>query len=213
MKTESWSERLKILIKNKGLSTIDLAKKTGLSQPTISRLLSGATPDPRVYTLLPLANYFGITIDQLLGQEPMGPVEAENDYKSNAVSHIPILDWEQIEEWDRDNSFYVPKCRYYWVTTTIELSSRSYALILNSKSLPAPFIFNSFLIVDPKHSYEDGSYVVVYEQKSVPMIKKIIKDGSIKWLLSLNENISPTRLKENMIVSGTIVQISLSLMD
>lgn len=52
-----------------------LSNATGVSQPTIYRLLRGEVRDPRSDTLKHLADYFGITTAQLRGeaQIPGGP--------------------------------------------------------------------------------------------------------------------------------------------
>jgi len=49
------------------LSASELARKTGITQPVIHRLMTGATVNPQILTLKPIADYFGVSIDQLLG--------------------------------------------------------------------------------------------------------------------------------------------------
>lgn len=43
-----------------------LARLTGVSQPTIHRILSGESSEPRRSTLAPLAAYFGVAVEYLL---------------------------------------------------------------------------------------------------------------------------------------------------
>src|SRR5438045_1634384 len=62
------SSVLKILLNRfENMSGSELAKRTGLPISTVNRILAGSVSDPRISTLKPLANYFGITVDQLLG--------------------------------------------------------------------------------------------------------------------------------------------------
>lgn len=47
------------------ISPYALASETGVPQPTIFRILTGESNDPRTKTLQPLANYFGVTVAAL----------------------------------------------------------------------------------------------------------------------------------------------------
>lgn len=53
------------LAKRRGMTVRDLADAAGLSHPTVYRILSGVTPDPRASTLLALANALGTTMQRL----------------------------------------------------------------------------------------------------------------------------------------------------
>ena len=48
-----------------------LAVILGIPTPTIYRLAMGDVTDPRLSTLTMIANYFGITIEQLVGRAPL----------------------------------------------------------------------------------------------------------------------------------------------
>lgn len=53
------------------ISQNELARQTGVSQPTILRILRGESLDPDTATLAALARYFGVTTGQLRGEEPV----------------------------------------------------------------------------------------------------------------------------------------------
>lgn len=59
------SKNLRQLMDLRGLSENRLATETGVPQPTIHRVLSGRVADPRDGTLRPLADYFGVTVEQM----------------------------------------------------------------------------------------------------------------------------------------------------
>jgi SOS-response transcriptional repressor LexA/DNA-binding XRE family transcriptional regulator len=62
-----WLEHIKQLKKTKGFTNETLAIRSGISVGTLNKLLSGATADPKLSTLLTLAETFQCTIDELLG--------------------------------------------------------------------------------------------------------------------------------------------------
>ena len=59
-------ERLKELRKEKGLSQMELAKLTGLSQSSIGRWELGRT-EPTASDLIKLEDFFGASVEYLLG--------------------------------------------------------------------------------------------------------------------------------------------------
>ena len=65
------AEILTILMAREGLSDNELAERTGIPQPTISRIKNGDSRDPRDSTLRPLAKYFRLSISQLRGDVPL----------------------------------------------------------------------------------------------------------------------------------------------
>ncbi|MBB4722721.1 LexA family transcriptional regulator [Xanthomonas euvesicatoria] len=59
------SENLRHLMGVESLSENQLSRNTGVPQPTIHRVLSGRVSDPRDGTLRPLAEYFGLSVEEL----------------------------------------------------------------------------------------------------------------------------------------------------
>lgn len=59
------------LMSQAGIKSAELARKTGIGQPVIYRLMTGATDNPQLLTLKPIADHFGITLDQLAGYAPL----------------------------------------------------------------------------------------------------------------------------------------------
>ena len=61
-------ERIKELRINKGISQMDLAKATGISQSAIAKWELGRT-EPTASAIVMLAKFFGESTDYLLGRE------------------------------------------------------------------------------------------------------------------------------------------------
>ncbi|OGT51107.1 MAG: hypothetical protein A3E84_04660 [Gammaproteobacteria bacterium RIFCSPHIGHO2_12_FULL_42_13] len=59
------------LLDHAGLTTNGLAVILGIPTPTIYRLAMGDVTDPRLSTMTLIADYFGITIEQLTGRAPL----------------------------------------------------------------------------------------------------------------------------------------------
>ncbi len=59
------SRQLAKLMREKQISQSALARATGIPQPTINRILSEVTREPRRDSVLSIANYFGVTPESM----------------------------------------------------------------------------------------------------------------------------------------------------
>ncbi len=60
------AENLKKLKKEHRLSQSDLCKKADLAYHTVAKIENGATPDPRISTIIKLAGALQVPIDELV---------------------------------------------------------------------------------------------------------------------------------------------------
>jgi transcriptional regulator with XRE-family HTH domain len=89
---ENLSTVLGRLVAEKGISSAELARKTGVSQPVVHRLIAGETENPQILSLKPLADYFGISLDQLLGYAPLNaPKSFDNALMHSVTSKLSTI--------------------------------------------------------------------------------------------------------------------------
>jgi transcriptional regulator with XRE-family HTH domain len=81
----SMSKELARLMAKEGISQSGLSRATGVPQPTINRILSQVTQDPRRDSMAALANYFGVPIDSLYASSPPNKASGK---KINSVEEI-----------------------------------------------------------------------------------------------------------------------------
>lgn len=84
------SDRLVELINNKHVSAYEVSKKTGISEPTMSRILSGKTKKPNLDTLELLAKYFNVSSSWLLTGEGEMLISLEKTEEStdNSIRYL-----------------------------------------------------------------------------------------------------------------------------
>lgn len=70
-----------------------LSERTGVPQPTISRIRKGKHQDPERETVERLANYFGVTAAQMRGEEPL-ILDAK-------IRHVATV-MESMKEYEKD---------------------------------------------------------------------------------------------------------------
>lgn len=67
-----WFERLKNMKRQSGLTTKEIALQSGLPEPTLEKIFSGQTKDPKLNTIRTVVHFLGYTLDDL------DPIEIEN---------------------------------------------------------------------------------------------------------------------------------------
>lgn len=61
----NWFENLKRLKFESGMSTHEIAEKSGLPEPTLEKIFSGATKSPGIHTVHTIVHTLGYTLDDL----------------------------------------------------------------------------------------------------------------------------------------------------
>lgn len=74
-----------------GIKSAELARKTGIGQPVIHRLMTGVTENPQVLTIKPIADYFSVTLDQLLGYCPLSQSQGLNKVATHDLNNQIII--------------------------------------------------------------------------------------------------------------------------
>lgn len=62
---------LRKLIAEAGINDIDLARTLNMPNSTLNQLLKADHLRPRIDTLIPIAKYFNVSIEQLIGEQPL----------------------------------------------------------------------------------------------------------------------------------------------
>lgn len=72
-----WRESLKKMKANSGLTTAEIAKQADIPEPTLEKLFSGATKDPKLPTMQKLVHFLGYTLDDLYPKTEISPTPPE----------------------------------------------------------------------------------------------------------------------------------------
>jgi transcriptional regulator with XRE-family HTH domain len=83
-------KNLERLVREKGVKLRDVARATGISIGTLSKIQSGQ--EPKASTLHKLAKYFGCTMEYLIsGEEPSGKKKLEDLISQFAPDFIEVF--------------------------------------------------------------------------------------------------------------------------
>ena len=200
------SSNLKGLMAEIHISESELARRTSIGQPVIHRIASGETDNPKVATLSPIANFFAISISQLIGDEPLPEHRLPGTFNPGVSGwmQIPLLTWEQAVEWPDLKDHSKPTQS---ISTDMTLSAHAYALVVRDTTMEPRFPEGTILVIDPSLEPRDRDYGIVYvEGNKLPTFKQILIDGDATYLKPLNPDFKTVLLDKKHKFLGVMVQ-------
>lgn len=204
------SQIMRRLMAEVKITEAELARRTGIPQPTLHRILSGATRSPRGDSLSPLANFFSITISQLIGDDALPKERIPGTYNPGIQgwTTLPMLSWEQSTQWPKLKAELMKTEWDQWTSTDTKIGPHGFGLMVSGDSMSPRFVDGTILIIDPDYPANDRDYVVVHlkGQKNATF-KQLMVDGDDKYLKPLNAEFKTTILNEGEFrILGVMVQ-------
>lgn len=195
----------------------ELSRQTGIPASSISRMRLNPDANPTASTLLPLAKFFDISINQLLGDEslPKDRLPGTQNRQSFTAARMPVIQLEWIEEWIDHSGKSIKEKLTHWISTEKNVGDKAFALTSPTDSLGLSFRKGSVIIVDPDRKPQDRDLIVlrIKGEKEI-VLRQILKDGTDLYLRSINPEITGTKkLEKEHRFFGVIVETRFSLQE
>ncbi len=167
---------LKCLLNQSNLTGNALAKEINLPTPTVHRLMSGDVSDPRISTLTLIADYFGVTIEQLLGR-----AELDEKLKIQPAMSIPELTVNEAR--DYKNYLTAPAHWLRWQAQDYALDYTNIFSVLIKNNIYEPVFYSgTSIIINPNAQPESGDYVLIsFKGDAAAVLKKYSAEGRHKY--------------------------------
>lgn len=172
-----------------------LARETGLPATTIHRLVTGKSTRPYKNSLIPIAEYFSLSVEQLIGEEELPDNywrdESMGLSKKEQIKQIPIISWS-----DADNFHHIDKKAQQCIVSSGSMSDSCFALIMLDHSMEPLFPKRAALIFDPTRQALDRSFILVkLNNLETPMFRQLLIDGEHKYLKPLNPDLNMYKMR------------------
>ena len=192
MNNNKIKETLKKLLFERDLTPPELARRVDIPQQTIQRIIKGKISRPHPKTLNILAEYFGISVTHLKGDDPFE--EPNKSLKKSSSEEIGVYTWDKLDE----------LCSNDFVLSTEEnifigggYSKKTFGVIMSDSSMAPFFPKNSILIIDPERTANDRSYVIAYlHDIKKYLFRQLLSDGENLFLKALNSDLSSFPIKK-----------------
>lgn len=167
------------------IDATELARQTGLPTSTISRLRSNPTDcSPNLSSLMPIAEFFHLTISQLIGEDQISPELYEVTLHQNRQQKlsIPLLQTDEIIPHTQER---LRSSQY--ILVDIPVNKDAFAYLLQGNAMEPQFPDKTLLIIDPTIVPENLDYILVMPfNKKLPIFRQILIEGNEKYIKSLN---------------------------
>jgi len=209
-------DRVKFRRDAMGLTQAELAEKVGTSQQSIEQLEGGKTKRPRY--LPELASFLDVSIDWLLGGST-DPVKGDN-FKL-AGRHIkaktfPVLSKVQAGAWAEAVEPYTLAEISLWLESDASIQGEAFWLEVEGESMTAPTGLSipegTFVLFDTGRDPVNGSLVIAkLVDDNEATFKKLIIEGSTKYLKGLNPAWPLTPINGNCKIIGVAIETKMRL--
>lgn len=174
---ENLSKNIKKLLEHYQLTPSQLARETGIQQPVIHRIAAGETANPKIATLLPIAKFFCVTIEQLLSDRPITPVIPR-------MFTIPMLTFQEVKAYLTAPDQF--SCQHL-ICVDCELESNAFAVTAEDNTMWPLFPRNTALIFNPASSSQEKNFVLAQTKDKV-IFRQLINHHSQPCLKPLNDD-------------------------
>lgn len=199
------SANLKKLLLNSKLSENELARRTGISQQIINRILSGENKNPKIATLSPLANYFMVSISQLIGEE-LAATETRLNTNHLGWQEIPFIEWNDLEIHPM-NQLLLLQNRTLLID--IEPSRYIFAVRIQDGSMEPKFSEGTLLIFDIEKKPTNGDFILLGLPNDEVVVRQFFTKNSMCYMKCLNPqyaDYSLTIIEERSNYISTLIQ-------
>jgi transcriptional regulator with XRE-family HTH domain len=151
------ASNLKYLLDNYSMNILELSSKLELSYPPLYNLVTGRS-NPTMDTLLKIANYFNLSISQLIGDIPINKIDSTNYSKI-----IPLLQWTNAAKFLCERNSTQHDFKQLLISSEYFIPEKTFSLYANERTEPlfktgTLLIFNE-ITSDIKHY--DNKYVLL----------------------------------------------------
>lgn len=167
-------ENLQRLMKIHGnLRISELARYAGVPQPTLHHIMSGNTKTPRRKSLHALASYFSVSVNQLIGSQPLSGLIPNDIQEEFNITAVPMISWADVNKWP--NYVVNESDRQKQVIVDSSVSKQSFALTIEEEHSTPLFPTGAVVIFDPAVEPKDRNFVLAYfgEENEVQIVRAI----------------------------------------
>lgn len=211
----SIADRLRRLLMEKQWSEGELARRSGVPQPTINRILSGESNSPRKPTVMALARALGVTPMWLLfGTGNNNVVLAEQPYRDER--RYPLISWIAAGQFAESPDGFQPGDGAEFIASHENAGDSGYWLEVKGRSMVSPTDGLSFppgmrILVKPEgFDVVNGKfYIAKMLDSGETTFKRYIRDAGVEYLEPLNPSFETLRMDDNVVLIGRVVDAKL----
>ncbi|MBX9703896.1 MAG: helix-turn-helix domain-containing protein [Silvanigrellaceae bacterium] len=198
------NRNLSELMERNAISLSTLHRNTAIAIPTIKRFQSDPATNPTIATLLPIANFFGLTVTDLISNLPLpnnglGFVDNKTHWLKLAV-----IQWNEVVDWLKPHNAIETA---HFILVNSEVGENAFALKVEEEDwLAIPK--GSILIINKDLAPDNKDYALVLKKgQSAPALKQILIEEDNIYLKSPSPHFPTIAMTDDYCFLGVLMQI------
>ncbi len=168
---------------------------------------------PNVAIAAAIAKALSVSLDALIEESRVGGLQIAT---SEMARRVPVITWENAAQWAANPDVAGLPQATPWVLPLDNPPGRQFAMIVRDEAMHAPsgpaFPIGSTIFVDPTRQATPNDFVVGHTgDPTEPTFKKLIRDGSQRYLRALNPQFPILQVDDTFEVIGVVVGMAMRL--
>lgn len=189
----------------------DLAKRTKIPQPTLFRWMVEAAREPRQSSLKPLAEFFGVEVNDLMGRDiETGEVHTEVS-QHRLRKDVFIVDFADLCKYTGG----VKPSDYKHLTNDMpvimaRVPSNAYGVVVKGDAMSPVIPDGARLVIDPNRAAKHGDYVIAVQPVThVPVLRRMVEEGGYVYLYPENPMFEATKIVGEPQILGVVAEMQI----
>ena len=197
-------ENLKHLLKQEGISENELSRRLGIAQQVINKIISGANQNPKISTLMPIANYFNIALHNFI-ETPIANIQNQNNLSK--TNKIPYLDFREIKTLGVEEAILVTQ---KYISADFSDKKDYFATSMYDNSMEPKFPKGTILVFEKTEEAFSGDFCLLKGDNNHYMFRQILINSMdkkfIKCLNPTGDAFDAIPLPVNFYVLATLLE-------
>ena len=195
------NQALSKLMKLHDLDDRGLAKAIGQGHANIARMRTDPKVNPTISTLVPIAIFFGVTVDQLI-HNSLSNMEFEFNNRQ-----VPLIRFADLDYWIENQQQHETKENTYIKYDADNKSKSIFCFKLSTNEYEPLIKKNAKIFVDSKQEIKNSSLVLIKFNSSITIYKVLkVPDGYfIRSLKDISKN--QIKLSSAYKIYGVIIEV------
>jgi SOS-response transcriptional repressor LexA len=175
------------------LTPTEIARRTSVPQPTVHRILSGQSEDPKITIIRKIAECLGTTLAELEEaadrknriSEPATRYRTATPNSAQPTAEVPLINWEELNNTNSHTSTTAIPCPTAHSTATFATTVKDNTMTTQyGRSYPQ----GSLIFVDPTQAKtaKNGDRVLALIEGTIPTFKIYGEADGERYLQSIN---------------------------
>lgn len=201
------ANNIRFLMQSHGIKNVnDLSRRTRIAQPTLFRWLAAIAREPRHSKVMPIAEYFGIDIGDLLARD-LSTGEIPLIRQAVGRAHVPVIDFDRVKQYQE---LMKEPATQTWPAIHVRLTKRAFATQVTGNAMGPTIPSGAMVIVEPDRLAKNGDVVLAVEPDNHTAILRTLEtEAGVTYLVPLHTGFDVIKVEGEPQILGVVSEVQI----